>query len=330
MGARKINKILIAVSIVLGITFVGCFVHSVRTPFFSFIDTLSAISSFFVAVLTIIYVYTTSKQMDFMKQQLEQMQKDQRMSEQPILDLAELKFEIERPRFYYTPPEDEYSFLSRHHFFMQIHNVSNYPALFVDISAELLVEENEKQLCLGATSRRLNLIAANAVSDSVGIMFTGDESNRIMSALRSYSTSGLPKVQLTICYKSLSGASYLLKHTYWLDVSEDSEQDIKILKNWHSIMTSAPIEEKETLDLLKKVRGQKKWDTLFEATKERFDKKLMGESALAICLAEIPQKFSLKAISDEEFEKEIELHQYGRYVGHHVGVGACKEDLSQK
>ena len=68
MGARKINKILIAVSIVLGITFVGCLVFSICTPFFSFIDTLSAISSFFVAVLTIIYVYTTSKQMDFMKQ----------------------------------------------------------------------------------------------------------------------------------------------------------------------------------------------------------------------------------------------------------------------
>ena len=142
-----------------------------------------------------------------MKQQLEQMQKDQRMSEQPILDLTKLKFEIERPSFYYTPPEDKYSFLSRYRFSMQIHNVSNYPALFVDISAELLVEENEKQLCLGATSRRLNLIAANAVSDSVGIMFAGDESNRIMSALRSYATSGLPKVELTICYKSLSGAS---------------------------------------------------------------------------------------------------------------------------
>ena len=95
-------------------------------------------------------------------------------------------------------------------------------------------------------------------------------------------------------------------------------------------MTSAPIEEKETFDLLRKSKGQKKWDMLFELTKERFDKKLMGESELAICLTEIPQKFSLKVISDEEFKKEIELHQYGRYVGHHVGIGACKENLSQK
>ena len=95
-------------------------------------------------------------------------------------------------------------------------------------------------------------------------------------------------------------------------------------------MTSAPIEEKETLDLLKKMKDHKKWDMLFEATKERFDKKLMGESSLTICLAEIPQKFSLKAISDEEFEKEIELYQYGHYVGHHVSVGACKDNLSQK
>lgn len=327
MGAKKINKILIAVAVVLGMAFIGCFVYSLYNPLFSFINTLSAVSSFFVAVLTVIYVYTTSKQMDFMKQQLEQMQKGQRMSEQPILDLAELKFEIERPRFYYTPPEDRYSFLSRHLFCIKIHNVSNYPALFVDISAKLLVEENGQQLCLEATSKRLNLVAANAVSDSVDIMFTGDESNKIMFALRSYSTSGLPKVQLTICYKSLSGASYLLKHTYWLDVSEESKQDIEILKNWHSSMTSAPIEEKETLNLLKKEKNEKKWDMLFDSTKERFDKKLTGDSMLAICLNEIPQKFSLKSISDDEFAQETALHQYERYVGHHAGVRACEEEL---
>ena len=77
-------------------------------------------------------------------------------------------------------------------------------------------------------------------------------------------------------------------------------------------------------------QSQCKWDTLFDATKERFDKKLIGESTLAICLSEIPQKFSLKAISDEEFDEEIGLHQYGRYVGHHVGIGACQENLSKK
>ena len=77
MGARKINKILVVVAVVLGIAFIGCFAYSLYNPLFSFINTLSAISSFFVAVLTVIYVYTTSTQMDFMKQQLEQMQKDQ-------------------------------------------------------------------------------------------------------------------------------------------------------------------------------------------------------------------------------------------------------------
>lgn len=37
--------------------------------------------------------------MDFMKQQLDQMRDEQRMSEQPVLDVIDLKFEIERPVF---------------------------------------------------------------------------------------------------------------------------------------------------------------------------------------------------------------------------------------
>lgn len=330
MGSKRINKILVAVAIVLGLAFIGCFFYSLCNPFFSFINTLSSISSFFVAVLTVIYVYTTSKQMDFMKQQLEQMQKDQRMTEQPILDLTELKFEIERPRFYYTPPEDEFSFLSRYHFSVQIHNVSNYPALFADISAQLLFEDHGKQFCLGATSRRLNLIAANTVTDSVSIMFANDKGHKIMSALRSYKTSGLPKIQLTICYKSLSGANYLLEHTYWLDVSKENKEDIVVLKNWHSSIISAPIEEKETLTIIKNEKNEDKWDMSFDLVKERFDKKLLGERSLTICLTEIPQKFSLKAISDEEFKKETKLHQYGHYVGHHVGISTCKEEHNKK
>ena len=71
MESKKINKILVAVSIVLIVAFVVCALYAFFVPFTSFTEIISAISSFFVAGLTIIYVYTTSKQMDFMKQQLD-------------------------------------------------------------------------------------------------------------------------------------------------------------------------------------------------------------------------------------------------------------------
>lgn len=317
MESKKINKLLIGVSIFLGVTFIGCLLYSFWNPWFNFSNTISSISSFFVAVLTIIYVYTTSKQMDFMKQQLEQMQREQRLSEQPILDLVSLSFEIERPRFYYTPPADRYSYLSRHIAFLKINNVSNYAAMFVDITAQLIVEEGERLLALETVSERINVIAANSTSTPIDIMFPGDRESKIMAALRSYSALKLPKIKIIICYKSLSGANYQVEHTYLLDI--ENEENAEILKNWHTTLVSAPIEEKETLEMLKKTSSVHDRDELFYYSKENFDKKLMGGETLPLRMIEIPQEFTLRVITDKEFNDEIKKHQYSRYVGSYGG-----------
>lgn len=322
MGSKKINNILIAVSIVLATAFIGCLVYSLYNPKFSFVDTIGAISSFFVALLTVIYVYTTSKQLDFMKQQLNQMQQEQRMNEQPILDLVSSEFKIERPRFYYTPPEDEYSYLARYFFSVHLNNISNYPAVFVDLSAQLIVKENGTELYLDTSSKRLNVIPANSVSDKVQIMFVGDSEHKIMSALRSYSAENLPKLKIVVYYKSLSGANYQLTHTYWLDLKKDNNESFDVLRNWHTTLVSAPIEEKEILERLKKAPIGKARDQVFEISKELFDKKLMGNDALLLHMPEIPKGFSLKIISDDEFNHAIESHRYGRYIGSHSG--GCK------
>lgn len=324
METKKINRILTIISIILILVFIGCLVYSLFNPFFSFVNTISSISSFFVAILTIVYVYTTSKQMDYMKQQLSQMQSDHRMSEQPIIDFEKLEFKLARPRLFYTPPEDEYSYLSRYYLNLKICNVSTYPALFVDIDAELLIHENNKELSLKTTSKRLNLIAANSISEPLSIMFTGDNENRILSSLRGYTTQDLPQLHIKACYKSLSGASYLLEHTYWLDIPEEEEANFEIIKNWHATIVSAPIEEKETLASLKNTHSKKTWQTSFKQAQKRFDDKLLGESSLPVNLIEIPQKFILQNISDEKYRKEMDSHQYSRYIGKHVGVADCK------
>lgn len=324
METKKINKALVFILIVLCLAFIGCFVYSFFDSNFSFVNTISSISSFFVAVLTVVYVYTTSKQMDYMKQQLNQMQNDHRMSEQPIIDFEELQFEIERPRLFYTPPKDKYSYLSRYCLGLKVSNVSSYPALFVDISAELIIHDKDNELGLGATSRRLNLVAASSTSEPVDIMFAGDNNSRIMTALRSHSTSDLPQIHIKACYKSLSGASYLLEHTYWLDIHGDN---IDILKNWHTNIVSAPIEEKETLTFLQKTKKGIDRDVAFDEAKKRFDKKLLGEKSINVSLIEIPQKFMLKTISDDEYNKEMDAHQYGRYIGKNVAFTDCKPKI---
>ena len=183
MEKKRINSILVCVSIVLILAFLGCLVYSRYNSKFNFIETISALSSFFVAVLTIIYVYTTSKQMDIMQQQLEQMKEDRLFSEQPILDLANLEFKVERPRFFYTPPTDEYSFQARYFLLLNVKNISSFSAVYVDVSAELHCTVNKQEKTLKATSRRINVIASNSDSDVIGIMFPTDTDCDILAAL---------------------------------------------------------------------------------------------------------------------------------------------------
>ena len=328
MKSKGLNKITVLIIIVLLLSFVGCLVYSLFKSDFNLVDTISALSSFFVAILTAMYVYTTSSQIDVMKMQLKQMQQEQQLREQPILEISFSEFNIERPRFYYTPPTDEYSYLSRYFYFFKIHNNSSHPALFIDISAELIVTENGKELVLGATSNRINTLAANNVSETFDVMFTGDRPYKLMTALRGYSTLDLPKLKVTICYKSLSGANLLLEHTYWLDVSSCEEENIQILKNWHSNLTSVFTAEKEQLDRLKNSLNQKENDKLFDLMKESFDQRLMGEEFLLIDMIEIPEEFSLKTISKDEFDSIVNKHGYGHYVGNHVKTVSCESEKS--
>ena len=316
MSSKKINFILVIVSLALIIVFIGCLIYSYFNPEFSFGNTISSISSFFVAILTVITVYTTSRQLDFMQQQLDQMRDEQRLSEQPVLDVVNPEFKIERPRFFYSPKE--YIFQSRYFFSLQVNNLSSYPAIFTDISAELIVEQKNKEIVSNAASRRLNVIAANATSNIISIMFVHDTASNILSALRSSTASALPKLRLIITYKSLSGANYMLEHTYLLDIKEETDDQGAILKNWHTTIAAASIEEKETLEALKRAPTEEKQDELFALTKKIFDDKLIGGESLSVSTIEIPQKFVIKCVTDDEFNSIMDEHHYGKYIGNHL------------
>ena len=84
----------------------------------------------------------------------------------------------------------------------------------------------------------------------------------------------------------------------------------------------APVEEKQTIEVLKNIPTEEKCDEVFEQAKDAFDAKLAEGKALDVAMIEIPQKFVLKSITDEEFDEMLESHQYGRYVGKHLAE--CK------
>ena len=113
---------------------------------------------------------------------------------------------------------------------------------------------------------------------------------------------------------------------YFLDIREDRDEQGTILKNWHTAITVASVEEKETIEILRQIPAGKKQDEVFELAKEAFDSKLAGGTRLGVSMIEIPQKFALKSITDEQFNEITERHQYGRYVGNHMAECKMKKD----
>ncbi len=109
---------------------------------FDFITYIAGLSSFFVALLTVVlltvvYVYTTNEQLKMMNKQLKQMEKEQKQQQQPFPHISKVELEIEKPRFFYTPPANEYSCQSRYRIIANIDNLTSEPAVLLDVVATI-------------------------------------------------------------------------------------------------------------------------------------------------------------------------------------------------
>ena len=319
MKLSKINRIVFGIIGILLLSFIGILYISSKDENIDFINAVSGISSFFVAILTGIYVYITSKQIEVANEQLFEMQKDRHLREQPLITIDDCVFEIERPRFFYTPPEDEYSFQSRYIFNANIKNVSSYLAVNIDADAEISVYKNDGQLILKTTNERINILPAGDTIN-LSIMFCGDEITQLYESLREQKAQLLPKLNLTFIYKNLCGGFFETKYSMYLVTKEN---DMTSLKMWHTKINAAYIEEKERLLELRKIRNPEHYDVQFEKIKNDFDKELGDDDSIVLKCVEIPEMFSLQSISKKAFAEKMEGHTYGRYV--HSNAECCNQ-----
>lgn len=306
----KINKLVFIIVLVLIISFIAVFFASIKNDSISFIETVSGISSFFVAILTAIYVYTTSRQIDVANKQLIEMQQERTLKEQPLLTSINNNFYIERPSFFYSPPENKFSFQSRYYFRAKVQNVSSYPAVAVDVDAEIEANKNGKISVLKAANSRLNIISPNSTVE-FDIMFCNDNIMQLFESLRERDADLLPKLNVSITYRNLCGGFFKVSQSMYLTNTTKYED---VLRMWHSKISSAYIEEKERINELKRISSNEKYKELFEKIKNEFDSNLGDDKQITLECIDLPESFSLNVISKEEFESEIEKHYYGRYV----------------
>ena len=137
------------------------------------VDIVLSILSFLLAAISVVTVIITLKQNKKMIEnnslQLKEMQEEYRLSIQPLLEFQNAGVYLDRPRFFYSPPEDEYVFLSRYRFKTELKNISQVPAICIDVTAILYVFRDNDRKALKTITRRISAISGNDEKAAVEI-----------------------------------------------------------------------------------------------------------------------------------------------------------------
>jgi len=275
-------------------------IYSIINPNFNMIELLSAGSTYAVALLTVAYVLTTSKQLDVMANQLEEAKRDRELQNQPLPLIYEVKMLLEKPDFYYTPPshpKDPYSAKSRYIVEFNLKNIGNFPALCVDISAQIIVPKNNDVIRLNASaSLRIDALEPSQiikydVTSEEGLLFSGDDDYSVLNALIETELEKYPQLLLKVYYRNLLGGCFIVSNVYALYPEEDNDP---VLKNWITQISSFSIQYKNELNTLKRIEGtnQEQWTELFDKLNEILKKSLTDKEIMLNPEPKLPEEWA--------------------------------------
>lgn len=263
--------------------------------------------------------------------QLEEMKSEHLLKEQPILLLNQPELRIEAPRFFYSPPEDQFSFQSRYHLNATLINASDDPAIIISIVANIKIPQGDKELVLYSRNNNLNFSSAKNGPSKINFMFLDDFDGILFNAIRDRKTI---KINTTIYYQNTSGACFSLSNTYRFSLltlirraeiefkSECNDQQLvdysEIVKSWHTAIIQAPTKYKEELQYLKEIVHSKKsraeYKSRFYAVKDDFSLMLSSKENLECFLYEDSDAFKFGIISKDDFDKYTDNHEFAEAI----------------
>lgn len=310
------KKLLGLVFVILVIILLGFSIIRYNNPEFEFITYLSGSSTFVVAILTILYVFTTSKQLDIMTNQLAEMKKDRELQNQPLPYIENINLSIEKPRFFYTPPDDEYSFQSRYNFKASLNNLSESPAICIDISACIILPADNDKLILDSVCQRVDVLEGKCKldeKDEINLTFVGDCNGKIFEALRSENINTFPRLKIITLYRNISGGCFTYWNEYYIIPDQDKENT---MRDWHTQIVSFPTKYKDKLSELKFLRkaNRDKWHNLFDNIKEEVAC-VIEEEVLELNISAIQGKFSIESMERDAYFSAVENNSYYRLIG---------------
>ena len=296
----------------LGVYVIVCAVMATEQNAFNYISGLAMVV---IATLTLAYVYVTSRQLSVMEKQLEQIEIERRVQNQPLPYISNMDVLIEKPRFYFSPPEEEYSAQSRYWAKVKIRNIGNHPAVCVDVSMRIEILVGDEKRYFSATSINIPTIGEKEDyptnrGDDDRCLFAGDNEGLLIGGLREQRLKELPLLNCRILFRNVMGGCFISSCQY--RIYPKKEEDGSSFSEWLSRMKAFGIKYKNDIEGLGSLRksNKDKWEKEFDKLKESFSDSIGGED-IEVSPWLVPGSFGVKSITMGEYEKEIADVAYG-------------------
>ncbi len=334
MSTKRIKTVSIIIFVYLVISFSTLAYILIMNPGFDIAAYISAISSFFAAILTVLYVQAATKQLEvmtkqseimsnqteIMSKQLTQMEQESKYKSRPLPYFENVELVIEPSRFFYSPPTNEYNFISRYIVKGILKNMTEEPALSLYLTSKIVIKKQ---------TNSIELLSFDCVIDTLGgkektkegqvdLYITMDDNGLLFDAIREMYTKSKITLHIKLLYRSISGGCFKLTNCYYLSIKDEDIQKIKI---WHEKISLFNTRYKEQLEELKRIRNKdsKRWHEIFD--KIRAEICAEEEENVIIRLRSNSNQLRVDSIDGEEYETERSVDNFRELL-----ALSCKKD----
>lgn len=277
---------------------------------------ITAIALLAIAVLTVVYVISSSGQLEVLKKQLIELEKNRKLESQPLPITALSLVTLEPPRFFCNPADDTHSFHTRIRVDFSIRNHTSFPAVNVITSAAIVLNGIKKPIIIRCSPTQLDLLAANEnyppeEQRLPDFVLSAEKDDEILAHLQKKTADLLPLLPIHIVYSNILGACFSVNVTFRLSPMKQEEEET--LKKWHSATVSFPVEYKDDLkdlDRLKKEQKDAQWKKQFNALQKKLVE-AVGSDELELAWERLPNSFKVRLISQEEYDEELKNTGFG-------------------
>lgn len=293
-------------------------------------DSFGAVNALFSGLAFAGMLYALLLQRRELKYQREEMLASRKVSESQLSEIKASRellaqpltmpsingFKIERPRFFYSPPEDKHSAQSRYFVDVSVSNPTQFPALGINVSCFLTVGKNGNLFV--STDSFLSILPADSEVSEEGVapdfMFALDESGVLFDSLRQHDPRMVPSLLVGIVFKNIVGAHFRLVQRFRVYASGD---DVESLTDWHTSIVGFGARYKHEIEQMKELKRQRKdddWGRLFQQIKGELAETASGPEHLELMVQPVPASFSLEQISKTEYEEALSSASYSQLV----------------